>query len=279
MPKRVDQVTTGAEHTCSTTLRLVDRVQAPKSKHEATSLHRATAIQVTSAFDQPGDLVLIDCKDSEAWTAIGVRATAGPCESRITGCSANAGYHLAHMLRACPRSPVLSSQLLGRSRGSCRAVHGGNLYTDDFYEAIRSALSRSICMSRTRHRPLPRPRGPADSAVHPRQAGADQAAGGAEAGHHPPRRDPRPRPQRPPQALRRGVAGGCSGALGDQARESRLLGHRRLQEPHSRCHRWWQLLGCANDLCSRWKIRSRWGLRDRRRQLSHLDSPRCTAAW
>ena len=70
----------------------------------------------------------------------------------------------------------------------------------------------------SRHRPLPRPRGPADPALHPRQAEADQAAGGAEAGHHPPRRHPRPRPQRPPQALGRGVAGGCAGALGGACR-------------------------------------------------------------
>ena len=72
----------------------------------------------------------------------------------------------------------------------------------------------------SRHRPLPRPRGPADPALHPRQAEADQAAGGAEAGHHPPRRHPRPRPQRPPQALRRGVAGRRAGALGGRRAEA-----------------------------------------------------------
>ena len=70
----------------------------------------------------------------------------------------------------------------------------------------------------SRHRAVPRPRGPADPAVHPRQAEADRAAERAEAGHHPPRRHPRPRPQRPPQALRRGVAGGRAGALGGTIR-------------------------------------------------------------
>ena len=39
-----------------------------------------------------------------------------------------------------------------------------------------------------RHRPLPRLHGPAHPALHPRQAAADQAAGGVQAGPHPPSR-------------------------------------------------------------------------------------------
>ena len=87
--------------------------------------------------------------------------------------------------------------------------------TDPYVETQTGVAPISLSHRTSRHRPLPRPRGPADSALHPRQAEADQAAGGAEAGHHPPRRHPRPRPQRPPQALRRGVARRRAGALGE----------------------------------------------------------------
>ena len=47
-----------------------------------------------------------------------------------------------------------------------------------------------------------------------RQAETHHSAGGGEAGCHPPRRHPRPRTQRPPQALRRRVARRCAGSIG-----------------------------------------------------------------
>ena len=64
-----------------------------------------------------------------------------------------------------------------------------------------------------RHRPLPRPRRPADQPLHPSEAAPDRTARGGEAGHHPPRRDAGPRSQRAPQALGRGVARGRPRAL------------------------------------------------------------------
>ena len=64
------------------------------------------------------------------------------------------------------------------------------------------------------HRPLPGLRGPAHPAVCQRQAEAHPAVGGGEAGRRQPSRHPRPRPQRPPQALRRRVARRCACALG-----------------------------------------------------------------
>ena len=73
-----------------------------------------------------------------------------------------------------------------------------------------------------RHRPLSRPRRQAHPALHPRQAEADHAAGGAEAGNHPPgRHGPNRRPEpagriRPTRTLRRGVAGESAGALGGE---------------------------------------------------------------
>ena len=91
------------------------------------------------------------------------------------------------------------------------------LYEDDFKVIVPVPVPP---LPRTsRHRPLPRPRRPAHPALHPRQAEAHHAAGGAEAGHYQPRRH-RPdrsahRPALPSlQGLRRGVAGGGAGALG-----------------------------------------------------------------
>ena len=70
-----------------------------------------------------------------------------------------------------------------------------------------------------RHRPLPRLRGPPHPTLHPRQAEADRAAERAEAGHHPPGGDTRPRSERAAQAVGGGVAGGCAGALGSKTTE------------------------------------------------------------
>ena len=60
-----------------------------------------------------------------------------------------------------------------------------------------------------------------------RQAEAHRAAGGGAAGHRQQGCHPRPRPQRPPQALRRRVAGRRAGALGDYGRLEILAGRIR----------------------------------------------------
>ena len=73
---------------------------------------------------------------------------------------------------------------------------------DDGNGASRSCTSTETILSTvtlalatpprtSRHRPLSRPRRPAHPALHPRQAEAGQAAGGAEAGPYPPGRDAR----------------------------------------------------------------------------------------
>jgi type I restriction enzyme M protein len=52
------------------------------------------------------------------------------------------------------------------------------------------------------HRPLPRPCRSPHPALHSCQTEADQAAGGAEASHHPPSHHPRPRSERAAKAVR-----------------------------------------------------------------------------
>ena len=63
----------------------------------------------------------------------------------------------------------------------------------------------------------------AAGAGDPGEAEGDRAAQRAEAGHHPPRRHPRPRPLRPPQTLRHPLARRHSAALGGATLEARLL--------------------------------------------------------
>src|SRR5690242_450205 len=77
---------------------------------------------------------------------------------------------------------------------------------------VRSAPPRT-----GRYRAIPRRRGPTDTAANPRQAEADHAPNGTEAGRHPPRRFPRPPPRRAPKGVRRGLAGGNTRALGGAA--------------------------------------------------------------
>ena len=77
---------------------------------------------------------------------------------------------------------------------------------------------------------LPRPRGQAHPALQQRQAEAHRPAAGGEAGHHQPGRHPWPRPQRPPQALRRRVAGRRAGALETVSSQKRSVSsHHRFQ--------------------------------------------------
>jgi hypothetical protein len=76
-----------------------------------------------------------------------------------------------------------------------------------------------------RDRPLPRLRRSEDPALHPRQAEADPAAGGAEAGGRSPRRHARARPGRAPEAVGVEVAGGGAGALGGTAIEGGYHAH------------------------------------------------------
>ena len=83
----------------------------------------------------------------------------------------------------------------------------------------------------------PLPPLPAHPALHPRQTEADHAAGGVQASHHPPGRYARPRPQRPPQALRRGVAGRRAGALGGTAASECRRSDNRVDLQPPRCCR------------------------------------------
>ena len=88
---------------------------------------------------------------------------------------------------------------------------------------------------------FPRPCRQEYSALHPCQTEADQAVGGAEAGHHPPGcYRPDRRPNRPAlsglQALRRGVARGRSGALGKESGVA-VVSNRARQGHEPRVHR------------------------------------------
>ena len=82
----------------------------------------------------------------------------------------------------------------------------------------------------SRHRPLPGPRRPAHPAVRHRQAEAHRAARGGAAGCRQPGRHPRPRPQRPPQALRRRVARRRAGALGNAERQAAIQSPPRISQ-------------------------------------------------
>ena len=90
------------------------------------------------------------------------------------------------------------------------------------HQLKRLSLALPPFPEQTANSSLPRLRRPPDTALHPRQTEADRAAGGTEAGHHPPGRHGRDRcPHQPAlpslQGLWRGVAWRSAGALGGGA--------------------------------------------------------------
>ena len=154
-------------------------------KHDCISQQidfmRATATpeEIKKFRLEEGDVLIT--KDSEAWDDIGVPAVVTePSEDLISG------YHLA-LLR--PFDDVLIGGYLLRSLQSKGLAHQLHVAAKGVTRyGLSHAGIKSVWLAvpphpeQIRHRPLSRPCGPADSALHPRQAEADCAAGGAEAG-------------------------------------------------------------------------------------------------
>lgn len=88
-------------------------------------------------------------------------------------------WYFHHLLR----SPVYKARIKAVSTGVVESRL--RLYTDNLYRLI--ALLPPPPRT-NRHRPLSRLHGPADAALHPRQAETDQTAGGVQASPHPPGR-------------------------------------------------------------------------------------------
>ena len=137
-----------------------------------------------------GDLV-IHAMDAFAG-AIGVSDSDGKGTPVYSVCSprqsANAYYYAF-----CVREMARSEWILALAKGIRERS------TDFRFKDFASQWVPLPPLPRTsRHRPLTQPRRPAHPALHPRQAEADCAAGGAEAGPHPPDGDrPGGRPHRP----------------------------------------------------------------------------------
>ena len=134
-----------------------------------------------------------------------------------------------HVLRA-PTPQIVASCSTSRS-----ATH-----SDDRVRRICTALAvkngyrspssgyfspRSICARAARHRRVPRPGDGADRCAGGEEGAPDRAAPGEAHRPHHPRRHQGPRPDRPHEGLRRRVAGGDSGALGDGSPQARCLPH------------------------------------------------------
>ena len=200
-----------------------------------------------------------------AWVSSASDGIVEPCLS----CVYRFGTAMRELLRVSPSACCAHTTASRESVSSTGIVERPQLQSL-FGAFLAIAASCPSARRTSRHRPLPRPRGPADPALHPRQAEADQAAGGAEAGHHPPRRHPRPRPQRPPQALRRGVAGGCAGALGRSlGLKSRCRLRNRTTLRRGLCWRDYGIRPCFGSRMS--------SLPFDRRHVKHLDVRQVTA--
>ena len=124
------------------------------------------------------------------------------CESQLTVSTDSWPLHSHVYFHHLLRSPTYKAYIKTASTGVV-----------DSRLRLTQMVSSTLCYSPPptppragRHRPLPGPRRPAHPPLRRRQAQAHRPAGGGEAGHRQPGRHPRPRPQRPPQALRRRMA-------------------------------------------------------------------------
>ena len=155
---------------------------------------------------------VIITKDSETWDDIGVPAlVTEPAKDLISG------YHLA-ILR--PRADTYGPHLFWalQSRPAAYQFHIEAKGVTRYGLSYNGIQSVTIPVpppdEQKSYRPVPRPRRRADTALHRQQGAAHRPAGGGAAGTGPPGRHPGPGPQRPTQALRGGVAGRCTRALG-----------------------------------------------------------------
>ena len=169
------------------------------SKKDSSRLDKAAYKLV-----QPGDIAY---NKMRAWQGQSAHRNTKGSSAGLCGSAAVEGNQLT--------LSALSSENAGFCEGSRALVLRHHLrHVEPAARAFQNDLH--VCPTAPRtdlHRPVPRPRRPAHPALHRRQAEADCAAGGTEAGHHQPSRHrPNRRPHRPAlpglQAIRRRVAGG-----------------------------------------------------------------------